>query len=113
MISWSDILTPLTRRMRIGQNKNSMAKKNKNETETPETETPETETPTTRKPRTPRTLTEMEIEAKRYYNDVRATAKLLPLVAKLSTKGRATLVNEINKINEQAEAGAFIESSQS
>jgi hypothetical protein len=104
--------------MRIGQNKNSMAKKHINETETPETETPETETPetetpTTRKPRTPRTLTEMEIEAKRYYNDVRATAKLLPLVAKLSTKGRATLVNEINKINEQAEAGAFIESSQS
>jgi hypothetical protein len=63
------------------QKQKHMAKKNNGDAA-------ETET---RKTRTPRVLSDIEVEAKQYYLDVKSFAKLLPTLNALGKTGRAKL----------------------
>ena len=69
-----------------------MAKK----TETAATGTTETATKV-RKTRTPRVLSDIEREAKQYYEDIKSLAKLLPLIDELGHTGRVRLMEYLSK----------------
>lgn len=87
-------LTLLSRRVQIVQNKVMTSKK-----------TTTDGTQTTRAKRTPRTLTDMEKEAKQHYEDIKNVAKMLPAVAELSATGRMKLREELARLD-NAETGS-------
>ena len=53
----------------------------------------------TRKPRVPRTLTDLELEAKQQLDDAKALAKIQPMINKLGPWGRQKLAAHIELIN--------------
>ena len=73
-----------------------MAKKTE-KTETAAIGTTETETKKVRKTRTPRVLSDIEREAKQYYEDIKSLAKLLPLIDELGHTGRVRLMEYLSK----------------
>ena len=52
-------------------------------------------TPKVRKTRAPRQLSDIEVEAKQYYEDVKSFAKLLPTLTALGKTGRTKLAEFI------------------
>lgn len=68
--------------------------------------TPATST-TEKKKRTPRTLTDMEKEAKQHYEDIKNVAKMLPAVAELSATGRMKLREELARLDNVETGGEF------
>ena len=62
-----------------------------------ETTATETTTPKARKVRVPRTLSQMEIDAKQYYVDIKALTKLLPLIDSMGANGREKLLAHLHK----------------
>ena len=53
----------------------------------------------TRKPRVPRTLTDLEIEAKQQFEDAKSLGKILPAIDLLGPWGRQKLAAHIELIN--------------